>query len=141
MKVILHGDGYFSIKVTPLGDNLFLLEDLEEGEMEALLEERCDWLKHWFKEVKRWRKSDVDPERVTWLRCYSIPYHIWNPRFFEFVTATLGHYICGDDNTSRRSKMDVARLMIQTRCVVLINEVINVEVDGVLFRIKMIEEV
>lgn len=37
MKDILHGEGYFLIKVTPLGANLCMLEDLEEGEMEALL--------------------------------------------------------------------------------------------------------
>lgn len=36
--------------------------------------------------------------------------------------------------------MDVARLMIQTGRGVLINEVTNMVVDGVLFKIKLVEE-
>ncbi|KAI5384542.1 hypothetical protein KIW84_071518 [Lathyrus oleraceus] len=37
-------EGYFSLKVTPLGANLFLLEENEEGELEALVEGVKDWL-------------------------------------------------------------------------------------------------
>ncbi|CAL5214380.1 unnamed protein product [Lathyrus oleraceus] len=37
-------EGYFSLKVTPLGANLYLLEENEEGELEALVEGVKDWL-------------------------------------------------------------------------------------------------
>lgn len=36
--------GYFSIRATTMGSNLVLLESLEEGEMEALIEGAQDWL-------------------------------------------------------------------------------------------------
>lgn len=61
MQELFQGEGYLSVKVTPLGANLCLLEDLVEGEIEAFVEEGCDYLKQWFKEVKRWIKLDVDP--------------------------------------------------------------------------------
>lgn len=32
-------EGYFAVKVTPLGDNLCLLEKCDEGELKALVEE------------------------------------------------------------------------------------------------------
>lgn len=36
-------EGYFSIKVTPLGANLCLLEDLEEGAIKDLIKEGRSW--------------------------------------------------------------------------------------------------
>lgn len=68
-------EGYFSTKVTLLGENLFLLEDKEEGELAKLMELGASLLMQWFEEIKRWEPSDVDQERVTWFRIYGIPCH------------------------------------------------------------------
>ncbi|PNX61493.1 hypothetical protein L195_g052481, partial [Trifolium pratense] len=45
-----HRQGYFGVKITPLGANLVLLEDQEEGEIKALLKDAWGWLEQWFKE-------------------------------------------------------------------------------------------
>ncbi|CAK8572723.1 unnamed protein product [Lathyrus sativus] len=47
--------GYFSIKVTPLGANLCLLEESEEGEIRDLIREAKSWWKQWFSNIRRWR--------------------------------------------------------------------------------------
>ncbi|MCI36391.1 hypothetical protein A2U01_0057614, partial [Trifolium medium] len=39
-----HSQGYFGVKVTPLGSNLTLLEGQEEGEVEALMTDAREWL-------------------------------------------------------------------------------------------------
>lgn len=39
-----HSEGYFRVKVTPLGANLCLLEEQEEGEIKALVEEAKEWI-------------------------------------------------------------------------------------------------
>lgn len=73
---IFNTKGYFSIKVTPLGENLCLLEEREEqeeGEIKAMVDEGSDWLWQWFKEIRKWRVSYADKEMVTWLCCYSVP--------------------------------------------------------------------
>ncbi|CAI8614009.1 unnamed protein product [Vicia faba] len=57
-------EGFFPVKVTPLGANVCLLEDLVKGEMKALLEGGRNWLGQWLKEVKSWSSSLVDPERI-----------------------------------------------------------------------------
>ncbi|CAK8576112.1 unnamed protein product [Lathyrus sativus] len=62
---LLHKEGYFALKVTPLGENLCLLEEDEEGELEALVEGAFGWLSQWFSEVRKWRAKDVDIERLT----------------------------------------------------------------------------
>lgn len=123
-----------------MGANLCLLEDLVEGEVKALVEDERIWLGQLVKEVRKWKLEDVDPERVTWLRCYGLPYHVWNMRFFEFLSATLGIYVCSDYNISREVRMDVARIMIRTRCASVINEVLNILTNDKMFRIRMMEE-
>ena len=45
---IFHAQGYFAIKVTPMGANLCLLEEQEEGELKALTEDANEWLEQWF---------------------------------------------------------------------------------------------
>lgn len=75
--------GSFSVRATPLGSNLVLLESLEEGEMEALIEDANEWLGTWFKNVRKWSPSVIDNESLTWLRCYGIPAHAWTSDFFR----------------------------------------------------------
>lgn len=76
--------GFFSVKVTSIGANLCLLEDNEEGFLEAIISEGIVWLGRWFAEVRKWKYEDVDLERVTWLRCYGIPCHACVFSFFGF---------------------------------------------------------
>jgi hypothetical protein len=109
-----HMQGYFGVKITPLGSNLSLLEGQEEGEVEALMEDAKDWLDQWFKEIRPWNLKDIDPERIVWLRIFGIPIHAWNNDFFEQVTKPWGTLLKSDDGTSKKLTMDVARLLIRT---------------------------
>ncbi|XP_058749783.1 uncharacterized protein LOC131622758 [Vicia villosa] len=59
-------EGVFSIKVSPLGSNLCLLEETETGFIRELIGEGQTWWKQWFKEVRPWEETGVDPERVVW---------------------------------------------------------------------------
>ncbi|CAI8603272.1 unnamed protein product [Vicia faba] len=97
-------EGYFVIKVTPLGPNLCLLEETEEGIIEELTGERDEWWKQWFLEVRRWREEDVDEGRTMWIRIYGVPAHAWNCDFFMSLANQLGSFICIDENTSNPHK-------------------------------------
>jgi hypothetical protein len=48
----LNSQGYFGVKITPLEANLALLEDQEEGNVEALLEDAKGWLNQWFSAIR-----------------------------------------------------------------------------------------
>lgn len=52
MQEIFNINGYFSIQVTPLGENLCLLEDRTKEEIKALVEDGKAWLNQWFKDVR-----------------------------------------------------------------------------------------
>lgn len=58
-------EGYFGIKVTPLGVRLCVLEDRGEGELDDLISNGASWLDKWFMEVKKWEPGVVDDECVT----------------------------------------------------------------------------
>lgn len=75
--------GVFSIKATTMGANLVLLEGHKDDEdFMGFVEEAKDWLFQWFKWIRPWKVTDVDNERVAWVRCFEVPMHVWNVEFF-----------------------------------------------------------
>jgi hypothetical protein len=135
-----HSQGYFRVKVTPLGSTLALLEGQEEGEVEALLEDAKEWLEQWFKEIRPWNTQDVDMERTIWLRIFGIPAHAWNNEFFEQITRPWGSYLNADDVTSKKLTMDVARLLIRSSCQKVVDEFFDVKINDEIFHLRALED-
>jgi hypothetical protein len=135
-----HAQGYFGVKVTPLGSNLALLEGQEEGEVEALMEDAKDWLVQWFKEIRPWNPKDIDTERLVWLRIYGIPIHAWCDDFFAKVSRPWGCFLNTDHVTSKKFTMDAARLLIRTSCQKPVDEFIDVNINDEIFHLRVIED-
>lgn len=53
-------EGVFAVKITPLGDNLCLLEESGEGFIEDLIGKREAWKRSWFSDVKKWEEGMID---------------------------------------------------------------------------------
>lgn len=137
VKKMFHDEGIFSIRVITFGENTFLLEDLIKGVAESFIKEIREWWGVLFKYIRRWLPEDVDHERLVWIRCSGVPCHAWNDNFFEVISTTLGYFVNCDENTSAKLNMDVSRFNIRTRCVAVINEVLFVMINGLLFRIVL----
>lgn len=45
MQDMFQFEGYFSMNVTPIGDNLCLIKEIEVGELKALVEEASELVK------------------------------------------------------------------------------------------------
>ncbi|MCH88317.1 RNA recognition motif, partial [Trifolium medium] len=135
-----HSQGYFGVKVTPLGSNLTLLEGQEDGEVEALMKEAKSWMDQWFKDIRHWSPKEIDRERIVWLRLYGVPAHAWNDLFFAQVTKPWGSFISADDVTLKKLSMDVARIMIRTSCQQVVDEFFDVKVNGEIFHLRVIED-
>lgn len=90
--------------------------------------------------IRQWNPSDVDKERVTWVRCFGVPMHAWNPYFFSKIVEHVGTYMYLDDNT----EIYVARVMIRTcstECSTeCLNQSIKVHINNVPFFIKIVED-
>ncbi|GAU42670.1 hypothetical protein TSUD_106440 [Trifolium subterraneum] len=135
-----HRQGYFGVKVTPLGANLALLEGQEDGEVKALMEDAKGWMDQWFKEIRSWCPSDLDAERTIWLRIYGVPSHAWNESFFTQLVKPWSSFINEDEGTLKKSTMDVARLMIRTSCQQIIDEFVDVKVNDVVYHLRVLED-
>lgn len=107
----MHMEWVFTIKVTPLGENLYLLEEAEVGDIKAMVEEANGWLEQWFDEIKEWTYKMVDNKIFTWIIWYKVPYHAWSLRFFKFIISLTTKYIYSDDDTRNHIHMDVARIL------------------------------
>jgi hypothetical protein len=135
-----HMQGYFGVKVTPMGSKLVLLEGQEEGEVEALMDDAKEWLDQWFSEIRPWSPDEIDNERTIWLRIYGIPSHAWNDNFFAQVVNPWGTFIKADDGTMKKTTLDVARLMIRTSCQQVVDEFIDVKINGKIFHLRVLED-
>ncbi|GAU51106.1 hypothetical protein TSUD_141480 [Trifolium subterraneum] len=135
-----HRQGYFGVKVTPLGANLALLEGQEEGEIHALMDDTKGWLDQWFKVIRPWSPKEIDNERIIWLRVYGIPSYAWNDNFFAKVVKPWDTFINSDDGTMKKITMDVARIMIRTSCHQVVDEFIDVRVNDLFFHLRVLED-
>jgi hypothetical protein len=132
--------GYFGVKVTPLGSTLTLLEEQEEGEIQALMVDAKEWLDDWFQEIRPWSPKKIDRDRIIWLRIYGIPAHAWNDQFFVQVTKPWGIFMNTDDVTSKKLSMDVARVMIRSSCQIVVDEFLDVKINGDIFHVRVLED-
>lgn len=49
-------------------------------------------------------------------------------------------YLCVDDATREQFKMDVARILVRTKCFMVLNETFNVKINGNFFNLKVVED-
>lgn len=89
----------FSVKISPLGPNFRLLEELDGGILEELISDRSSWWKQWFRYVRPWQISDVDSERDLLTKVFGVSCQSWYMDFFISLANNLGKYICVDENT------------------------------------------
>jgi hypothetical protein len=119
---------------------LTLLEEQEEGEIQALMMDAKEWLDDWFQEIRPWNPKEIDRDRIIWLRIYGIPAHAWNDQFFAQVSKPWGTFMNTDDVTSKKLSMDVARVMIRSSCQIVVDEFLDVKINGDIFRIRVLED-
>ncbi|KAI5444628.1 hypothetical protein KIW84_013049 [Lathyrus oleraceus] len=100
----INAEGVFQIKAIPFGAKLCLLE---ESVLRPLIQEDVSWITRWFGNIHPWSLEDIDNERLTWLKCFGLPYHAWSPEFFKFISGSVGEFVCCDEETEMQKHLDV----------------------------------
>lgn len=139
LKKIFMEEGMFTIRVTALGPNLCLLEDLVLGEVETFIEERRNWWEGLFKLIKPWNPGDIDEERMLWIKISRIPCHAWGVKLFKVIAERYGSYIRSDEQTITGSVMSEACILIKTKRMDLINETMNILIEDSCFILSVRE--
>ena len=141
MQKIFQTEGYFDFSIKPLGPNLCIFEDVEEGAVEVFVDEGHNWWSKWFTSIARWKPGHVDDERLMWVRCIGIPCHAWTDDFFGVFAGLFGSFVRADCNTASRKVLDSARLLVRTRSRRWVNDMFQVKINGLVFDISVVEEV
>lgn len=114
------------MQATPLGPNLYSLEETVEGDLMVLLEDGGDWKNKWFKEVRKWKPSDVESYKAVWISVYGIPYHVRNVRLREELLSDIRSIAKFDFLEKKSERLDVLSFMVFTRSVESIRSKVNV---------------
>lgn len=140
LKNLFIEEGIFIIRVTLLGPNLCLLEDLIHGEVDIFIEERKDWWGQRFSSIRASNPSDIDSERLVWLKISGLPCHAWAIKLFKLISESYSAFIKCNDHIVSRLRMDDAKFLVNSRHEALINEECIVIVDGESYRCFWKEE-
>lgn len=133
-------EGVFAVRITPLGANLCLLEELEDGYLSYLIGERNVWWKQWFSDIHPWKASNVDDSRITWFRFYGIPCHPWCSNFCVLLANSVVVFVCVDEIKPAGSSMDIARIMVRILVDFTMMDTVQVLIDGEVFNLIMRED-
>ncbi|KAL7248025.1 hypothetical protein ACSBR2_002843 [Camellia fascicularis] len=59
-----------------------------------------EWIDEWCETIVEWRKGMVtEQEREVWLRCYGVPFNLWNNTNFRKIEELWGEVLEVDENT------------------------------------------
>jgi hypothetical protein len=140
IQTTLFMEGFQSIKVTSMGGDMVLLRSPMEGDIQRLLRSKNECLHYYFSEIKPWNPGLFAVQREIWIQVYGIPLHIWGDDLFKMIGNKLGAFLDYDEETASMARLDVARLKIRIGKWAVLDEVVKVEVEGVIFSLWVVEE-
>ena len=74
------------------------------------------------------------------LNCYNVPLHLWNVGTFFSIGRVPGDVIALDEGTSRFFSFNVGKVLISISIFEVINQMINLEVNGKLYPVRVVKE-
>lgn len=83
----------------------------------------------------------VTKERLAWLNVSGVPAHAWKEEVFKGVALMFGSFAFLDECTRNKSRLDIGRVCVTTRVPEIINRVIQVKINEVVFSIRIMEDV
>ncbi|GJS35010.1 transposon TX1 [Tanacetum coccineum] len=98
--------------------------------------------RRWLDNIRRWNKFYTPLGRLTWVNIIGVPVSCWTETVFRKIAEVHGSIVrlcnCkleGNQNTI------IGRVQIQSLVNRLINEIIRIKFRGIIFNVKVIEEV
>ncbi|KAK8689617.1 hypothetical protein V6N13_088331 [Hibiscus sabdariffa] len=135
----LHEWGLEEIKVQRLGGKSFLLS-FEDDELFMMLEDlNWSYLKDIFMSVKLWSENMILRERVTWVEVVGVPIHCWNHVTLRRIVELWGNVEAFGENLKHIKDCEKMSILITTESSRKIDEVVELEVGNVIYRIHVVE--
>ncbi|KAL2963017.1 hypothetical protein AAZX31_17G177400 [Glycine max] len=123
-----------------IGDDMVLILGLnEEKAMKVMEEEDTGW-GDLFISLEKWNPKLRPGYRLTWVHCWGIPLMAWDIPHIKQIVSSIGEMVEADDDVEDLRKLDMARILIKTPWKPLIQHVVNVQIEGEIFTVNIVEE-
>jgi hypothetical protein len=132
--------GFNQIGVTPLGANMVLLKAADPLSIVEAERRQDPWWRGLFISVKKWSPNVVAKQRKVWLKVYGLPLHVWEEKCFKTVGSMFGDFVDFDESTIGFTRLDLARICVNTTRMAFINEKLRLDVMGALYDVWVVEE-
>ncbi|CAL0328736.1 unnamed protein product [Lupinus luteus] len=136
----LNREGVFSVKTIPIGGEMFMLKSDCQEDASCIFNEKEQWWKSIFKEVRCWSPSLYSLERKVWIRCLGVPIHAWSIDFFKAVTISIGEFIKVDSVTEKMEILDFARCFVASKNMGAIDKTLLVSIGYRQWEVRMVED-
>ncbi|EOY13275.1 Uncharacterized protein TCM_031794 [Theobroma cacao] len=113
-----------------------------KGEMEVVLDQYYDIFSVWFENIKPYNMEKDERRYKVWVKIEELPTHLWNLKMFEAIGNCWGKFLKVDQETERRSRLDVAviKVEIMSKKNVPVNQQIIVNGKAYIMRTSIIRE-
>ncbi|KAH7860915.1 hypothetical protein Vadar_019481 [Vaccinium darrowii] len=141
IREALHCHGVPQFEVKDFGGLWVVVTFPSSEQMLSVFDGELSWLKNWFAEVKKWNPDLKEARRRNiWISCYGVPLHCWSASTFQKIAQLWGEVLTMDDATIKGLSFACGKIMIATEKWEWINEVIQLEVNGKIYDIRVVEE-
>ncbi|KAL4290530.1 hypothetical protein GQ457_14G023320 [Hibiscus cannabinus] len=131
--------GFGDINVQRLGAKSYLLTFMDEDLAEMLEDVNWSYLREIFSDVQPWSEQVSYNERATWLEIRGLPLHCWNGISLKRIAECWGAVEALGVNANHTHDCEKVTVLISTKYVPRIEEVIEVEVGEKMFPVYVRE--
>ena len=123
-----------------IGDDMVLLLGLTEEKAKRVMEEEDGGWGEMFNSLKKWDSQLRLAYRLTWVHCWGIPLIAWDIHHIKQILSSIGDMVDANDDVEEQRKLDMARILIKTPWKPLIQHMVNVQIQGEVYVVHIVEE-
>ncbi|CAM8901742.1 unnamed protein product [Rhodiola kirilowii] len=136
----MRAEGISLVKVIPLGGRKMIVQFACEEDLEKCLTKDYSYAKQNFSKVQRWSEEELSTSRSVWISIFGLPFRAWTEQNCEHLAAPFGVFLKMDDRDVRFVGVGRARMLIKTRKMERISEVLEADISGKVYEISLCEE-
>ncbi|KAK8558686.1 hypothetical protein V6N12_041986 [Hibiscus sabdariffa] len=136
---LLEEKGWIDFEVQQVAGNQFLLVFDREEMASTCLDWDWEWLPEIFSDFCQWHKDYTPENRVTWVAILGVPLHAWNNYTFNNILNRWGEILYIEDEHLVGNDFSIKRAKLLTNHLELIEESIDLNCDGDIFKVRLRE--
>ncbi|XP_068461571.1 uncharacterized protein [Phaseolus vulgaris] len=105
--------GMDMVRLRYMGDRLTLITPRVEESMKALFNLNKEWFDSIFDYIKPWSENHVADHKLVWVRCYGLPFSLWDEDCFAKVVGEMATLVSVDNSTLVWENLEFARLQVR----------------------------